>query len=155
MTSLPDIAVFSQRGRRFAVLHGGMSDVSRFLWPCSSEAAFAEEIELIQREVGPVDAVVAGHCGLPFSRTLMGVEWINAGVIGMPANDGQPATRCAALHADGHAVFRELCYDHASARAGMERVGLTQGYHTALETGYWPSEDVLPPELRRAAVARG
>ncbi len=39
--------------------------------------------------------------------------------------------------------------------AAMERAGLTQGYHSALRSGYWPSEDVLPPELRRAALASG
>ncbi len=26
--------------------------------------------------------------------------------------------------------------------------GLTQGYDRALETGIWPSEDILPKEMR-------
>jgi len=37
----------------------------------------------------------------------------------------------------------------------MRRAGLVQGYDTALSTGYWPSEDVLPADLRVAASDRG
>lgn len=41
---------------------------------------------------------------------------------------------------------------HATA-AAMRAAGLTQAYDTALETGWRPSESVLPPELRRLAIA--
>ena len=41
------------------------------------------------------DGVVCGHSGIPFCRLLEGDKrgrgarlWLNAGVIGMPANDG-------------------------------------------------------------------
>ena len=36
-----------------------------------------------------------------------------------------------------------------AARRRMEEVGLVQGYHDTLSTGIWPSEDVLPDELKR------
>ena len=39
--------------------------------------------------------------------------------------------------------------DHAKARRAMEARGLAQGYHETLTTGIWPSEDILPPVLRR------
>jgi len=37
----------------------------------------------------------------------------------------------------------------ATAAEAMIAAGLTQGYETALLTGYWPSEDILPLELRK------
>ena len=37
------------------------------------------------------------------------------------------------------------------AAAAMRAVGLTQGYERALASGWWPSEEVLPADLRRAA----
>ena len=49
----------------------------------------------------------------------------------------------------GEVTFHRLRYDNAAARCRMEEVGLTQGYQITLATGLWPSEDVLPPELRR------
>ena len=39
--------------------------------------------------------------------------------------------------------------DREKFKAAMDDVGLTQGYHVTLSTGVWPSEDVLPAELRR------
>jgi predicted phosphodiesterase len=154
MAGLPDSVIFTHHGRRCAVIHGGVSDVARFLWPTSPEAEFAQEIALIEAAHGPVDMVLAGHCGLPFMRRIGRVDWVNAGVIGMPPNDGCPETRFAVLD---HGVPRieRLSYDHPAARDAMLQAGLTQGYHLALGTGYWPSEDVLPPDLRRAATASG
>lgn len=154
MDGLPDIAVFSQNGTRCAVIHGGLSDISRFVWSTSEEAVFNEEIALVHKAVGPVDKVIAGHCGIPFLRRIGEVDWINAGVIGMPPNDGAPQTRYVLMQ-DGIARIIPLDYDHAAAAASMVQKGLTQGYDRALVSGYWPSEDVLPPALRRAALASG
>ncbi len=154
MGDLPDVVVFDQAGRRVAVIHGGVMDVSRFIWPTSPEAVFAEEVAALRDLVGPVDMVVAGHCGLAFTRDVAGVTWVNAGVVGMPPNDGVPDTRFAVLQS-GEAVIHKLSYDHQAAHAAMQAAGLTQGYDKALLRGYWPSEDVLPPELRRAALASG
>lgn len=154
MGGLPDVVTFQQAGRRVAVIHGGVTDVSRFLWPTSPEADFAEEVVALRELVGPVDMVVAGHCGLAFVRTVAGVTWVNAGVVGMPPNDGRPETRFATLEG-GRPVIHDLSYDPAAAHASMQAAGLTQGYDAGLLSGYWPSEDVLPPELRRAALASG
>jgi hypothetical protein len=47
-----------------------------------------------------------------------------------------------------------LDYDHAAAAAAMRRAGLSEGYATALCSGRWPSEDVLPPAERQARGMR-
>ena len=154
MAALPDMITFTHHGRRHAVIHGGIRDISRFLWPVSHEDELIEEIEIIQSVVGDISCILAGHCGLAFAKRIGSVDWINAGAIGMPPHDGRSETAFATLEA-GRATLHRLPYDHEGAQAAMRATGLTQGYHTALGTGYWPSEEVLPPALRRAAVASG
>jgi len=143
----PDIAMFTHSGRRYAVIHGGQSDIAKFLWAVTPEKKFQLEIKLLEGVLGPIDGVVCGHSGIPFQRWIGDVLWVNAGVIGMPPHDGRPETRFAVLSDDGVRIER-LSYDHERAAKAMEQAGLTQGYDTALRSGIWPSEDVLPPELR-------
>ncbi|KNG93029.1 metallophosphoesterase family protein [Pseudaestuariivita atlantica] len=153
MRGLPDLVTFRHGQSRVAVLHGGVTDIARFLFETSPEDAFREEIAALHRAVGAVDMVVAGHSGLPFLRRIGGITWVNAGAIGLPAHDGRPVTSFAILD-DGGAAIHPLAYDIASAIADMHAAGLTQGYDETLRTGWWPSEDVLPPDLRRATRMR-
>lgn len=152
--ALPDIVLFRHGGRRHAVLHGGARDIARYLWPSSPEADFAVEIAAIEAAAGPVEVVLAGHCGLAFHRRIGGVDWINAGAVGLPPHDGRPMTRHVILRDDTPAargvVFQRLAYDHAAAARDMRRAGMPEAYARCLETGLWPSEEVLPPALRRA-----
>jgi predicted phosphodiesterase len=150
MATLPRLAVFRAHGRRWGVVHGGATAVNRFLWPTSPEVDFAEEIAALKAMVGPVDAVLAGHCGLPFLRKVAGRIWFNTGALGMPPNDGSPRTNYGVIGADGPRIER-LDYDHNAAAEAMRTAGLTQGYDRALLTGWWPSEDILPVGLRCAA----
>lgn len=150
MAALPRLAVFTAHGQRWGMVHGGVTAVNRFLWPTSPEAEFAEEITALEAVTGPVDAVLAGHCGLPFRREVSGRTWFNTGALGMPPNDGGPRTSYGVISAAGPRIER-LDYDHAAAARAMRAVGLTQGYDMALESGWWPSEEVLPQDLRRAA----
>jgi uncharacterized protein (DUF2267 family) len=154
MAGLPDILSFRHHGDRYAVLHGGARDVARFLWPVSSDDAFEAEWDFVTATIGPVDHVIAGHCGIPFVRSLARGRWINAGVIGMPPHDGARATRYARL-ARGEVTLRTLDYDAEAAAADMREAGLPPDYREALLSGYWPSEDVLPPELRVPLSERG
>jgi len=147
MAGLPDVLTFEHMNRRFAVVHGGVSDVSRFLWPSSAVDDFQQEIDLIEDLVGAIDVVLAGHSGIPFVRDVGQKQWVNAGAIGMPPHDGRAETRFAVI--ENGVTFHRLAYEHNAEIAEMQRAGLTQGYHTALRSGIWPSQDVLPTELRR------
>jgi len=149
MAALPDRLTFRHAGKRHVVIHGGAGDISRFLWPISFEDDFWHEISLLQEEVGAIDVVIAGHCGVPFERNIDGVHWINPGAIGLPPHDGLPETCFATLSEDGEVTLERLEYDVKGAVAAMHAVGLTQGYDRALQSGYWPSEDVLPKAMRR------
>jgi len=141
MGNLPQHLNLEIDGLRFLVVHGGVSGINRFIFTTSHEAI---EEELAASEC---DGVIAGHCGLPFTCESGGRLWHNAGVIGIPANDATPRVwfsvltpRDGGIHIEHHA----LMYDHAAAAAKMRQRGLPEGYAMALETGLWPSCDILP-----------
>lgn len=154
MADLPDIVSFFHHGKRYAVIHGGATAVARFIWPEDPEDVFAEEWQAVEAAIGPVDAIIAGHCGIAFERQTRRGPWINAGVIGMPPHDGQPATRYGLLRS-GQVEIATLAYDAEAEAARMRAAGLRQGYERSLITGYWPSEDVLPEALHVPSAARG
>lgn len=142
MGALPRFATFEVGGKRYAVIHGGAAETSRFLWPGDDKFA---EIATLQVQLGPIDAVVSGHSGIGFVES----NWINAGVIGMPPHDGRFETEFCIL--DGAATLHRLSYDAAAARSAMS--GRATPYAEALTTGWWPSEDVLPARLKRLQPA--
>lgn len=154
MGQLPDVLSFRHEGKRYGVIHGGATDVARFVWETDADDVFAQEWEALEAATGPVDAIIAGHSGLPFQRQTARGLWVNAGVIGMPPHDGAPQTRFAVLGAQG-VRFEMLDYDVAGAMADMTAAGLPVDYRDALVSGYWPSEDVLPAALRVAVSDRG
>ncbi|RAI60032.1 metallophosphoesterase [Roseicella frigidaeris] len=145
MAALPRRIPVEIGGRRLVALHGGATAINRFLFASAPEAALAAEIA-----AGGAEGVIAGHCGLPFSRLLGRRLWHNAGAIGMPANDGTPRGWFSVLTPQGAGLRIEhlaLAYDHRSAARAMRQAGLA-AYEAALASGLWPSCDVLPPEER-------
>src|SRR5262249_42286308 len=129
-------------GARFAVVHGGIDRINRFVF-----ASTAATIKAAEAERSQTDGGIAGHCGLPFTQVVAGRLWHNAGAVGMPANDGTARAWFSLFtpQPGGLAIeHRALAYDHVAAAAKMRRAGLPEDYATALETGLWPSCDVLP-----------
>jgi predicted phosphodiesterase len=154
MAGLPDLLSFTHHGERYAVIHGGLSDVARFIWPTSDASVFEAEWDLIERAAGPINHVIAGHCGIPFIHQARRGRWINPGVIGMPPHDGRQQTRFGTLDG-GEVIIERLSYDVAGAAADMTAAGLPDAYRCGLVSGYWPSEDVLPLPLRAPSLAKG
>jgi predicted phosphodiesterase len=152
MGALPQTLRFRCGGLTFRVVHGGVEEVSR--WVFASEAGVvAEECA---KAGDDVDVVVAGHCGLPFVARTGRVTWFNAGVIGMPANDGTTDVWYGLVTPTPQGVTlstHRLAYDHQGAAAAMRRLGYANGYARTLVTGLWPSLDILPP-AERAATGR-
>ncbi|HZV21478.1 MAG TPA: radical SAM protein [Hyphomicrobiales bacterium] len=133
--------------RRLAVTHATISEINRFVFASTSSAIKKAELDL-----SGCDGVIAGHCGLPFTEAVGGRLWHNAGVIGMPANDGTPSTWYSILTLEKNVIRIEHCaltYDRKAAQAAMRDAGLGPEYREALETGLWPSEDVLGERERR------
>jgi len=142
MAALPRRLDIEIAGRRLAVIHGSPRQINRFVFASTPRAVKRAELA-----AAASDGVVAGHCGIPFTQIVDGKLWHNAGAIGMPANDGVPTTWFSILTpgAEGITVTHHaLAYDHRAAAAKMRAARLPEGYAAALETGFWPSCDVLP-----------
>lgn len=151
MAQLPrriDVAVGDYR---FAVVHGGVDRINRFLFASTAASHKAAELH-----TAGLDGIFAGHCGLPFTQAIGGRLWHNPGAIGMPANDGTSRVWYSVVRplAGGIAIeHRAIEYDYRTAAAKMRNAGLPEEYAAALENGLWPSCDVLPrKEIRERGV---
>ena len=153
LAALPARAIIEINGRRLAVVHGGVEETSRFIFGSAPDRVLASEIA-----ASGCEGVLAGHCGLPFTRVVDGLLWHNSGALGMPANDGTPRVWCSVLTpADGRGGVRiehiALDYDHAGAAAAMRAAKLPEEYARALESGLWPSCEILPKDEAKASGA--
>ena len=130
--------------RRTAVVHGAPSRINRFVFASMTDEEIAAEIALTG-----ADGVIGGHCGLPFTRRIGSLMWHNSGAVGLPANDGTPRAWFSLLIPRGDDVevrHLPLHYDHAAAARAMQAAGLPADYAETMQSGIWPSFDVLPPE---------
>jgi predicted phosphodiesterase len=151
MAELPAALGFRYAGATFRVIHGGVAQTNKFV--------FASEVETLSDELSSTsaDVIVAGHSGLPFIAKSGLRVWFNPGVIGMPANDGQPAVWYGLISGRDDGIkleTRRLVYDHDKAAATLRRSGHANGYARTLVTGLWPSLDVLPPAERATTGKR-
>lgn len=151
MAALPKFFRLSLATRRVIVVHGAPSRINRFVFASTPAAE-----KLAEARRAGAELVIAGHSGLPFTETLPdGRIWLNPGAIGMPANDGTADGWYALLvpAADGGLVIshHRLVYDHAEAARRMRGAGLPEGYAKALESGLWPSDDILPKAEKAGA----
>ena len=130
-------------GRRLTVIHGAVNVINAFVFATTPAAVKHRELDLVG-----CDGIIGGHSGLPFTDIVDGRLWHNAGVIGMPANDGTPRVWFSLISpcAEGLKIeHRVLDYDHARAATAMAMAKLPPEYRISLSTGIWPSCDVLPP----------
>ena len=152
MSSLPREIRFRFAGREIIVVHGAPSSINRFVFPSTPTAEKALEIETSQ-----VDIVIGGHCGIPFGQAVGEGFWLNGGVIGMPANDGTNSAWFMLLKSSEKGCIAEwhrMDYDWQQTQKSMRQAGLINGYAKTLETGLWPSMDVLPLSERRRQGSR-
>lgn len=151
MAALPSSARLRWQGLDCLVVHGGVGVVNRFV--------FASEGDVLDAELdaAKADLVVAGHAGIPFIAKRRRGTWFNAGVIGMPANDGTPDGWYGLITPEGPAVrfeTRRLAYDYGQEAADLRRCGHANDYARTLVTGRWPSLDILPAAERAASGKR-
>ncbi len=151
MATLPTTLRFNYGGASFRVVHGGVTKINKFI--------FASEAATLASEAASAhaDVVIAGHMGLPFIARTGRQVWFNAGVIGMPANDGTADTWFGLITASDDAVkleTRRLSYDFHTAAARLRRSGHANTYARSLVTGLWPSLDILPEAEQLATGKR-
>jgi len=141
MQELPRSIEFDAGAKGFKVVHGSLSSINEFVFASSDAAS-----RLAQIRAARVDVVIGGHCGIPFGQGIDNLFWLNAGVIGMPANDGGSHGWYMLIDplADGLQVsWHRLDYDHATSRRTTIAAGMAE-YGQALLDGRWPSIDILP-----------
>lgn len=148
MSSLPREIRLRLAGREILVVHGAPSSINRFVFASTTSTDKEQELRTAK-----ADVIIGGHCGIPFGQAVGDGFWLNSGVIGMPANDGTSSGWFMLLKPSGDgytAEWRRLDYDWLRTQESMHKAGLANGYAQALESGLWPSMDVLPlPERQR------
>jgi len=146
MQSLPRSIEFEMSAKRIKIVHGSLSSINEFVFASQDAAS-----KLAQFRESGVDVIVGGHSGIPFGQQIGDCYWLNAGVIGMPANDGAThgwymllESYAAGLHVSWH----RLAYDHRCSRQSTIAAGMIE-YGQALGDGLWPSMDNLPETERQ------
>ncbi|GAB4025606.1 metallophosphoesterase family protein [Spirosoma gilvum] len=147
LSMLPLQLSFQYAGKSVTVLHGAATGIADFVFASTpwsvKEKTFAAT---------GTDVILAGHAGLPFADKQVsdvGVSryWLNAGVIGMPANDGTPRVWYLLLDdTDGlfTYTFRTFTYDNHTAHRLMVANRLPDSYAKTLLTGIWDNCEILP-----------
>jgi len=152
MRGLPGRVTFSLNDRRFAVVHGSAASINEFVFEGTDDTIKQRDLSALD-----VDAIIGGHAGVPYTQALGDRIWHNAGVIGMPANDGTPRVWFSVIRPSGDDIEIEICpldYDHAAAAASMRDKRLPESYAKCMEDGLWPNMDIMPEaEHAKAGVA--
>jgi predicted phosphodiesterase len=142
MGDLPMRIEFTHEDKKYHVLHGSVDAVNEFIFPTTPE-------EVFEKQFSPVDAdiILCGHSGIPFTKKVKDKIWHNGGAIGSPANDGTPRVWYSIIDG-GKITHHALDYHHESAAKVMMDNGLNE-YAKTIQTGLWPSTDILP-EIEKA-----
>lgn len=149
MKSLTTFAKFHFNDISLGVIHGGLNDVSQFIFKSTPL-----EIKKSVFSILGVDIVLAGHCGIPFHQKINDKLWVNAGVIGMPANDGKNHVWYAIVNLENKKVEHlSIEYDWKTAKVKMTQNDLPSSYAHTLETGLWDNMEILP-DLEKKFRAR-
>jgi len=146
MGQLPRQISFELACKRFQVVHGSVDRINEFIF-----ASTAAEHKQAQLDLARTDVVIGGHCGIPFGTELEQGYWLNSGVIGMPANDGTASVWYMLLTPNVQGVevrWQRLDYPVGQAREPMQQANIAAPYAECLQTGLWPSEDILPEPER-------
>ena len=143
MNTLPDHIRLSYCGKEAIVLHGTYKDVAGYMF---QSTPWSEKLKVFLESKSEV--VLAGHSGLPFAQEYNGLHWLNAGVIGMPANDGTPRVWCMHLQPglSGSFTYQHIAleYDYQKAQQLMRTNNLPEEYAQTLSSGLWDNCEILP-----------
>jgi predicted phosphodiesterase len=142
MKTLPEFLRFSLLDRECIAVHGAYTGTSKFVFRSTPW-----EIKQQEFEQTSTDVIIAGHCGIPFLQHQDDKLWANAGVIGMPPNDGTSLAWYLLItpHADGiRFETKTFAYDAEAAASEILRRNLAHAYAHSLINGIWPSNDILP-----------
>ncbi len=143
--TLPHHIQFFYGDKRVTIVHGSWYNTSDFVFKSTPWQIKQQNFDATKS-----DMIIGGHCGLPFADKQDSKLWINAGVIGMPANDGTDSVWFVTLEEDENGnieyEFHRLQYNNRQASELMRKNGLPQSYADTLLTGIWDNCEILPEE---------
>ncbi|MUU78788.1 metallophosphoesterase family protein [Winogradskyella endarachnes] len=142
LETLPDHINFTIGNQNVTVVHGSYFNVSEFIFKSTDWSIKAKNFEATQSDI-----IIAGHCGLPFQHKHNDKHWINPGVIGMPANDGNPNVWYAILDATEQPTtinVRKLDYNYTLTNQLMLNGLLPESYAKTIVSGIWDNMEILP-----------
>ena len=144
MKTLPEALQFTYGGQSATVLHGSWFETAGYVFQSTPWSEKLRHFSAAESQL-----ILAGHCGLPFAHQYEHYSWLNAGVIGMPANDGTPRVWYLTLETSATGwqhQFHSLEYDFREAAQRMHQRRLPQAYAKTLVTGLWDNCEILPEE---------
>ncbi|MBD0779987.1 metallophosphoesterase family protein [Maribacter sp. ANRC-HE7] len=142
LKTIPMQMKFRFAAKNFWVVHGSCFNISEFIF--KSTPWEVKERNFIKTNA---DIIIAGHCGLPFTDSQGDKTWLNPGVIGMPANDGNTTVWYAVLEEVNGKIeisHHPLQYNFEMASTLMDNHELPKEYSNTLKTGIWDNCDILP-----------
>ncbi|AQS93817.1 diadenosine tetraphosphatase [Polaribacter sp. BM10] len=142
LKTLPNTIQFEYASKKATVVHGSYFNVSEFIFKSTNWSKKAPNFTATNSDV-----IVAGHCGLPFQDQQNGQLWLNPGVIGMPANDGNPSVWYVIID-DAKEKFnythQTLNYNYKLTSKLMQNGLLPEEYSRTIVTGIWDNTEILP-----------
>ena len=152
LQTLPENIQFDFGHHRISIVHGSWFQTSEFIFQSTPWETKADNFKASKSDV-----IIAGHCGLPFADVHDNLYWLNAGVIGMPANDGTSRVWFMTLELDSTGqlmyMFHTLEYDYETSANLMLQNGLPASYAKTLSTGIWDNCEILPaPETKAQGI---
>jgi len=142
MGKLADCIHFNYANKKVSVIHGSYHTISEYVFKSTPL-----EIKRNNFAATESDVILAGHSGLPFHQSIDDKLWLNAGVIGMPANDSTPDVWYMLLDDSKGALefsHKSLSYDHTKANEQMKANHLPIEYAQTLISGLWDNMEILP-----------
>ncbi len=110
----PDLVRLEIGSCRLLLVHGSPDQTNEFLY----NSTLDDDRIVRWLDEHDVDAIIGTHTGLPWHRPLPNGTWMaNAGVVGKPDNDGDPAVHYGIVDCTGGApsfALRRISYDHTA-----------------------------------------
>ncbi|MBU3010660.1 metallophosphoesterase family protein [Polaribacter vadi] len=139
---LPNYINFTYANKKVSVVHGSFFNVSEFIYKSTDWDVKSPNFKATNSNV-----IISGHCGLPFNHQQENKIWLNPGVIGMPANDGNSSVWYAILD-DANNQFnfthKTLTYNYKLTSKLMQNGVLPEEYSRTIVTGIWDNTEILP-----------
>jgi len=151
MQMLPEQLRLELGPLRTLLCHGSPRRMNDFLWESTTSTQFLAQLAK-QHEA---DLILATHTGLHWQRELPGGgHFVNVGVLGRPANDGQTCVWYTLVEASAHGElsvdFIPIHYDHERLAREMATEQLPPEFIETLLTGWWTTcLEALPAKERR------